>query len=290
MELWFTEEQTSAVSLGLRVRRTLHEETTPFQHLAVLETEGCGRALVLDGAIQLTESDEFVYHEMIVHVPLGAHPAPRRVAVIGGGDGGAVREVLKHPTIERVVLVEIDGSVVQAARRFLPAVSAALDDPRVEVRIEDGVQHVAERASEYDVIVVDSTDPVGPATGLFGERFYQHVARALRPGGLAVAQTESPFLNADLIRNARERFLACFPVVRLYLAAVPTYPSGLWSFTVGSLGPDPASPAPGRTSGAGPIAPLRYYTPAVHRAAFALPGFVEAEVLSAASTSGGGAV
>ncbi|HEX6971883.1 MAG TPA: polyamine aminopropyltransferase [Limnochordia bacterium] len=282
MELWFTEKQTPTMTLGLKVRRTVHEERTAYQHLAIVDTEGFGRVLVLDGAIQLTERHEFSYHEMIAHVPLCAHPEPRCVAVIGGGDGGAVREILKHPSVERVVHVEIDPAVVDAARRFLPEVSAALADPRVEFRFEDGLKHIAACRESYDVIVIDSTDPVGPAAGLFREEFYMDVAKALRPGGLAVAQTESPYVNADLIRAVWKRMRPHFSSTRLYLAAVPMYPTGLWSFTVGSLGPDPAIPHHA------PQGPVRYYTPEVHRAAFVLPPFV-AELLAPAPTGDGSA-
>ena len=159
--------------------------------------------------------------------------------VIGGGDGGTIREVLKHPSVEEAVLAEIDGRVVEACRQFLPSISGALSDPRVTVKIGDGVQHIREAREEYDVVLIDSTEPVGAAVGLFSPEFYADVRKALRPGGIMVAQTESPFFNQDLIRRTQAGIRASFPVTRLYLASVPTYPSGLWSFTLGSLTHDP---------------------------------------------------
>lgn len=271
MQLWFTEKQTPAVGITCKVERSVLEEQTPYQHMAILQTEQFGRMLVLDGMVQTTEVDEFVYHEMIAHVALNTHPHPRRVAVIGGGDGGAVREVLRHPSVEQAVLVEIDGRVVEACREHLPSISGALGDERVEVIIGDGVGHVRDKQGEYDVVLIDSTEPVGSAVGLFSPQFYKDVASALRPDGIMVAQTESPFFNKDLIRRTQRGIRAAFPIARLYLAAVPTYPSGLWSFTVGSLRHDPLEVAAEDIAVAG----TRYYNEAMHYAAFQLPSFVQ---------------
>lgn len=269
MDVWFNENQTPAVRLGLRIGQVIHRERTSYQELTVLDTEAYGRMLVLDGAVQTTDRDEFVYHEMITHVPLVIHPCPRRVAIIGGGDGGAVREVLKHPTVEEVHLVEIDERVVETSKRFFPAISVGLSDPRAVVDVTDGIAWV-KNARDFDVIMVDSTDPVGPATGLFEPAFYQAVAAALAPDGIMVAQSESPFLEPDVIQTVQRGMRTAFPAVYLYLAAVPTYPSGLWSFSLGSRGPRPGPAAPGRIVGT-----TRYWTPAVHEAAFALPPFVQ---------------
>ncbi|MDI6871773.1 MAG: polyamine aminopropyltransferase [Bacillota bacterium] len=270
LELWYTEDQTENQRFSCRVTRTLHSEQTPFQKLDVFETAQWGRMLTLDGLVMTTDRDEFVYHEMITHVPLCTHPNPEYVAVIGGGDGGAIREILKHPGVKKATLIEIDERVIEASRRFFPAISSGLSDPRVEIRVEDGINHVAEVKGRYDVIIVDSTDPIGPAVGLFAKEFYQNVFAALREDGLFVAQTESPFYHADLIRNTFATVSGIFPVTRLYLATIPTYPSGLWSFTVGSKKYDPAVVNPDRKL---PFA-TRYYTPELHRGAFALPQFV----------------
>lgn len=271
MELWFTEKQTPATGITCKVVRSLLEEQTPFQHMAILETEQFGRMLVLDGMVQTTEVDEFVYHEMIAHVALSTHPNPRRVAVIGGGDGGTIREVMRHPAVERAVLIEIDGRVVDACREYLPTISGALNDERVQVIVGDGVQHIRDAKGEYDVVLIDSTEPVGSAVGLFSPQFYVDVRNALREDGIMVAQTESPFFNQDLIRRTQAGISAAFPVTRLYLAAVPTYPSGLWSFTVGSLRHDPLAVAQENITVSG----TRYYSPALHFAAFQLPPFVQ---------------
>lgn len=226
--------------------------------------------LVLDGMVQTTMADEFVYHEMIVHIPLRTHPHPRSVLVIGGGDGGAVREISKYPPVETITLAEIDPQVVEAARRFLPEVSSALDDSRLEIKIADGIEYVRSLEEAYDVIIVDSTEPVGPAVGLFASSFYESVFRALKPQGILVAQTESPFINAELIRTVFRRIKAVFPRTHLYLAPVPTYPGGLWSFTIGSKYYHPLEPR-------GKFMPrcARYYTPQIHGSSFILPRFVQ---------------
>ena len=274
MELWFTEKQTEHLRLGVRVRESLLVEQTPFQKLAVLDTSQYGRMLVLDGAIQTTEQDEFVYHEMITHVPLTTHPQPREVLVIGGGDGGAVREILKHSEVRQVRLVEIDERVVAAARRFLPGMSQALDDPRAEVLIADGAEHLRALRGACDVILVDSTDPVGPAVKLFEADFYRAVHDALAPKGLFVAQSKSPYLDRGLIRDLLGIVRSLFPVGLLYTAAIPTYPSGLWSFVLGSKVHHPLTFDEARAD----KLETRYYSPEIHRSAFVLPREIRAEL------------
>ncbi|MGI6035226.1 MAG: polyamine aminopropyltransferase [Limnochordia bacterium] len=270
MELWYTEKQTENMGLSLKVRNVLHRETTPYQELAVLDTLQYGRMLVLDGMVQTTEKDEYVYHEMITHVALYTHPNPRRAAVIGGGDGGAVREILKHPSIEKVVLAEIDAGVIEAARSYLPNISSALDDPRVEIMVGDGIAHIGARRNAYDIVIIDSTEPVGAAVGLFSQDFYRAIDEALTEDGILVAQTESPYVNASLIEQSFRYIQGVFPISRLYLACVPTYPTGLWSFSLGSKKHDPLQV----DFGARQMVPTVYYNSDVHRAAFALPNFV----------------
>lgn len=266
MELWYTEKQTKHLRLSCRITSTLVREQTEFQDLAIVDTLQYGRMLVLDGCVMTTEQDEFVYHEMITHVPLFTHPNPRRVLVVGGGDGGTVREILKHPSVEQATLVEIDGKVIEYSKKFLPSIACALDDPRCRVLVEDGVRHVKEAEAQYDVIISDSTDPIGPAVGLFTEEFYRDCHRALKDDGIFVAQTESPFLNAQLIHDVQRRVASVFPTTRLYLASIPTYPSGLWSFTMGSKKHDPLQPRPCSFH-------TKYYTTELHKAAFVLPSF-----------------
>ncbi|MDO9534126.1 MAG: polyamine aminopropyltransferase [Bacillota bacterium] len=270
MELWYTEKQTPGLGLSCKIKETLYRTKTDYQELAVLDTFQFGRMLVLDGMVQTTIADEFVYHEMITHIPMRTHPNPRNVLVIGGGDGGAVREIIKYPDLEKVTLVEIDTEVVNASKRFLPEISSFLEDSRVNVMIADGIEYVRSHEEAFDVIIVDSTEPVGPAVGLFGSPFYEGVFRALKEDGILVAQTESPFFNADLIRTVYRRIKAIFPLAHLYLASVPTYPSGLWSFTMGSKRYTPLEPA-------GKWSPedTKYYTSDLHTSSFSLPRFVQ---------------
>jgi spermidine synthase len=271
VELWYTEKQTQNYGITAKIKQTLHTETTEFQDLAMIDTVEFGRMLVLDGCVMTTIRDEYVYHEMISHIALSAHPNPERVLVVGGGDGGVIREIIKHPTVKQAVLAEIDGRVIDVSREYLPEIACALDDPRVDVRVIDGIAHVQENPNTYDVIIVDSTDPIGPAVGLFAREFYESIARALKPDGIFVAQTESPFLNGELITRVHGDIAAIFGITRLYLAAIPTYPSGLWSFTIGSKRHDPTVIAdPARTA----ALTTRYYTPELQQAAFALPRFV----------------
>ncbi|OIQ61142.1 spermidine synthase [Moorella thermoacetica] len=269
--IWFSELQTPDLAISVRLNQTLHHEKTPYQELAVVDTEAYGRMLLLDNIIQTTVKDEFFYHEMIAHVPLNTHPNPRTALVIGGGDGGVVREIVKHPSIEKVTLVEIDARVVANAREYLPEIACGLDDARVEIRFEDGIEHVRQRENTYDVIIVDSTDPIGPAVGLFSAEFYRNVYRALKADGVFVAQTESPIFNSRLIRRIQSDLKEIFPIARLYLTTVPTYPGGLWAFSLGSKEYDPLE-VDWRQA---PQVATRYYTPAIHQAAFSLPPFVQ---------------
>lgn len=271
LDLWFTEQQTKDMKISVRVKQTLHQEVTPFQSLAVLDTEQFGRMLTLDNIIQTTVKDEFVYHEMITHVALNTHAAPKKVLVIGGGDGGAVREIIKHQSVEKAVHCEIDRAVIEASRRFLPEISCAMDNPRVEIIVDDGIKHVQENKNTYDVIMVDSPDPIGPAVGLFSTSFYKDIFASLKDDGILVAQTESPFFNRDLIPGLYQDISGIFPVTRLYLAVVPTYPGGLWTFTMGSKKYDPLDVNISEI----PQMDTKYYSPDMHQACFVLPPFVK---------------
>lgn len=267
---WFTELQTADLSLSSRIKNIVHVEKTPFQELAILDTEPFGRMLVLDGVIQTTVNDEFGYHEMITHVPLNTHPCPENVLVVGGGDGGSVREILKNPHVQQVTLVEIDERVVAAAKRYLPETSCSLDDSRVKIIFEDGIKHVGTARNLYDVIVVDAPDPVGPAEGLFNFSFYEDLNKALKEDGIFTSQMESPYFNSDLIRRVFHDVEKIFTITKLFLSIVPSYPGGLWSFILGSKKLDPEevniSLLPGLST--------KYYSAEVHRSAFVLPPFV----------------
>jgi spermidine synthase len=248
----------------------LWEGQSAFQRVEIIDTVPFGRALVLDDALQTTEADELLYHEPLVQIPLLAHPHPRRVLIVGGGDGGALRHALMHDTVERAVQVEIDRMVVDACLEWLPSLSGgAFDDPRAELVIGDGLAYLRDVSKPFDVILVDSTDPVGPAEGLISEEFYRLAAGALASDGIFAMQTGSPLLMRDELDAAAERMRHVFPIVKTYLGHVPSYPGVLWSWTAGSSKLDPSVPR--RTAPPG----LRYYTPDVHRAAFALPPYLQ---------------
>jgi spermidine synthase len=283
VSLWFYENQTPHLEFCTRVKKTLHTETTQFQELKVLDTYEFGRVLVLDGAIQTSVQDEFIYHEMLTHVPLYTHPNPQRVLVIGGGDGGTIREVLKHDEVKEAHLVEIDRRVVETAQEYLPEISGQLAARPVEIFFEDGLKFIQKCREEYDVILVDSPDQVGPAVELFSGEFYRDIHKALKPDGLFVAQTESPFFNQDLIHRVFNDVKDIFPVARLYLTSIPTYPGGAWTFTLGSKEHHPLSFSKQDTAIA-----TRYYTPRLHRAAFVLPRFLE-EILEKGPEGSSGA-
>lgn len=274
MELWYTEKQTEHYGITAQIKETLVRERTQYQDLAIIDTVEFGRMLVLDGMVMTTVRDEFVYHEMVTHPALFTHPNPKQVLVVGGGDGGAIREVLKHPSVEKAVLVEIDGKVVEYSKKYLPEIAGQLDDPRVEVIINDGYMHIHEHKQSYDVIMVDSTEPVGPAVQLFEKGFYQGIYDALKEDGIFVAQTDNPWFKSDLIRKVQRDVKEIFPIVRLYQANIPTYPSGLWTFTMGSKKYDPLEVDTEKL----PQIETRYYTPNLHKAAFVLPRFVEENI------------
>ncbi|MFH1057233.1 MAG: polyamine aminopropyltransferase [Pseudomonadota bacterium] len=262
-------ELKGSFGIYLRPDRVLLARDTPHQRLEVIEAGPLGRVLLLDGNIQLTQFDHHAYHELLAHVPLLSHPAPRRALIIGGGDGGLLTEALKHPSLERVDLCEIDAAVIAAGREFFPAVAAGFNDPRARVHIGDGAAFVKNIAEPYDVILVDASDPEGPAVPLFGREFYAGLRRALAPGGLIAGQSESVHLYPDLAAAVAGFMRALFPRAWHYTAQVPTYLSGVIGFALGSDGPDPlATPDPERLAALGP---LMHYTPAVHQAAFALP-------------------
>jgi spermidine synthase len=272
MELWYTERQTQNHGITTRIRETLYHDQSEFQTLDVINTAEFGNMLLLDGMVMTTDRDEFVYHEMITHVGMNTHPHPQEVLVIGGGDGGTVREVLRYPNVDRVVLAEIDAKVVAAAQTYFPQIAQALDDDRCHIQIVDGIKHVHENKGKYDVILIDSTEPVGPAIHLFEKPFYQGVFAALKEDGIMVAQTESPWFNRNLIRQVYRDLSYLFPITHLYTASIPTYPSGLWSFTIGSKKYDPLQVDSSRLLDF----KTKYYSPAIHQSVFQLPVFVQA--------------
>ncbi len=280
MELWYTEEHSPGTRFSLKASAHLYREKTPYQQLDIIETEEYGRVMLLDGLVMFTEKDEFVYHELITHLPLSCLPAARRVLIIGGGDGGTVRETCRHDRLETVELVEIDAAVVTAAKKFFPALASRFDDPRLTVHFGDGMEFVRERENRYDLIIVDSTDPIGPGKHLFTESFYRDCHRALGPRGLLVAQGATPFsaYYLGLLREQAEFMAAAFERLYLYLGHIPTYPTGTWSFLLAAKGGvEPL--ADFQATVTLPFADqLQYYHPGIHRQALALPAFVLREL------------
>lgn len=271
MELWYTEKQTENHGITTKITETLYSEKSEFQQIDVITTKQFGRMLVLDGMVMTTDVDEFVYHEMITHVALNTHPNPKKVLVVGGGDGGAIREIVKHASVEKAVLAEIDGGVIESCKKFFPEIASALTgNPRVDVQVIDGIKHIHDHKGEYDVIMVDSTEPVGPAVGLFEKGFYQGIHDALKPDGIMVAQTESPWFNRELIKRVFKDLKSIFPVTRLYTCSIPTYPSGLWSFTIASKQHDPLEVDATKIKDLN----TKYYNADLHHAVFKLPNFV----------------
>lgn len=274
---WLVETLHEGYRASIEVRRTLFDGRSGKQHLVIVETERFGTLVMLDGVVQLTSADEYVYHEMLSHVPMLAHGAVRNVLIIGGGDGGLAEEVLKHKSVEGITLVEIDPWVVGVAKRYLLDVNhGAFDDPRLELVIADGKDFVAETEARFDLIVVDSTDPVGPGEPLFEHQFYADCKRVLRPGGVMVTQNGVPFFQATELERTMRAFSGLYADATCYLAAVPTYIGGFMAFGWASDNPAlrqvPTEELASRLAGSG-VAP-RYYTPEVHHASFALPVFV----------------
>lgn len=235
--LWLTESERDNLKLNYRIKEVVFEQQSRFQHVMILDCYDFGRMLVLDGAVQTTSMDGHIYNEMITHLPLTLHPDPRRVLIIGGGDCGAAREACKYRQVEQLDMVEIDELVVQACKAHLPQVSGNLSDPRVNFIYDDGVEFVKQAKGKYDVIIVDSSDPVGPATQLFELDFYRNLHHALREDGMMVCQSQSPIFQPEVMAQTLGRIDSLFPHTHMYWAVVPTYPGGMWSFTLGSKRP-----------------------------------------------------
>jgi spermidine synthase len=273
---WYTEEWAEqGAAISLKIRDKVHDEQSPYQRIEIYETETFGTLMTLDGLVMVTDRDNFIYHEMMSHPALFTHPHPKRVLIIGGGDCGTLREVLKHPTVEIAEQVELDERVTRVAEQFFPDLCASNNDPRARLHFTDGIEWVARAAPDsYDVIIIDSTDPVGPAAGLFSETFYRNCLRALAKNGIVVGQTESPLFHPQLIRAVHGALRAAgFRDVLTVNFPQCTYPSGWWSATL--AGKDRALAPFRENDAAGKNFPTRYYNRAVHTAARAAPQFLE---------------
>ncbi len=275
MELWYSENHTDNVRFSIRIDRQLCSVQSEYQRIDVFESPEFGRFLTLDGIVMLTEYDEFIYHEMIVHVPMAVHPDARRVLVIGAGDGGTLRELAKYKQIEHIDMVEIDPEVVRVCREYLPTVACSFDDPRLTVHYMDGLRFIRSHEDEYDIIIVDSTDPFGPGEGLFTREFYGNCFRALKSDGIMVNQHESPFYEADAraMKRAHARIVKSFPISRVYQAHIPTYPSGHWLFGFASKKYHPIRDL--RTEWKSLGIETNYYNLNLHRGSFYLPVYIE---------------
>ncbi len=274
---WVDEVYQGIVRTSFKLKKRLFKGKSPFQTVEVVETAGHGKLLLIDGMTMVSERDEFVYHEMIAHPAMFLHPKPRRVLVIGGGDGGTVREVLKHKSVESCTLVEIDGLVVSASRKYIPQTAGALSDKRARVLIADGVKFVAETNEKFDVVIVDSTEPFGPAKELFGPAFYKNVKRILTRDGIVASQAGSPFYEISTIKNLFRITKKIFPVVEVCLFNNLTYPGGLWAFTFATKGLHPAGDFKPSKVKASKLS-LRWYNAEIHEGCFALPNFLKAAI------------
>ena len=275
MELWYTDEHTSDVRFSMKASVQVASKKSAVQQIDILDTPAYGRVLVLDGGLMITEKDEFIYHEMITHVPMAVNPNVKNVLVIGGGDGGTVRELTKYRRIESIDLVEVDKDVVLLAKKFLPFTSCKLKDRRVSVWFEEGLRYVRGKKAEYDLIIVDSSDPYGPAEGLFTREFYGTCYKALRDDGILINQHESPFYAAHQtsVKNAHAHISYEFSVSTVYQCHIPSYPSGHWLFGFASLKYDPVRDLDADRWNALGIS-TRYYNTELHSGAFALPNYV----------------
>ena len=276
MQLWFSEMQTPNVKFSIRVERQLYSGQSEFQRIDVFESPEFGRFLTLDGYMMLTERDEFIYHEMITHVPLAVHPKVKRVLVIGAGDGSVIRELVRYPEIEDIDLVEIDELVVEVCRKYLPQTACRLDDPRVHIHYEDGLKYIRSCENEYDLILVDSTDPFGPGEGLFTREFYGNCFKALKDDGIMINQHESPFYAEDAAacQSMHKLIVESFPISKIYQAHIPTYPSGHWLFGFASKKYHPLRDLDETRWNLRGLS-CKYYTTTLHKGAFYIPAYVE---------------
>lgn len=239
---FYKEITPQGFGIAIKAGKILFSQQSKFQKVEIFETHSAlGRVLTLDDLMMTTEGDEYHYHEMIAHIPMINHKCPKSVLVIGGGDGGTVREVLKHKTVEKVVLCEIDGMVIDVCRKFLPTISCGLDDPRVEIKIEDAIEFIKDKKQQYDIVLIDSTDPMGAGEGLFTEEFYTDVKNSLKKGGIVSAQSESPFVNKEEIKKMYHLLKKVFPVCSSYTSNIPTYPGGYWAWAFCSVDVEPLS-------------------------------------------------
>jgi len=276
MDLWFSEYHSKDVKFSVRIEKQLYSGQSDFQRIDVFESKEFGKFFTLDGYIMITEKDEFIYHDMIVHVPMATNPKIENVLVIGAGDGGTVRELVRYDSIKRIDMVEIDKLVVDVCKEYFPNSTCGLNDPRVNLYFEDGLKFISDKVNEYDLIIVDSTDPIGPGEGLFTTEFYGNCYKALRKDGILVNQHESPFYSeyARQMQRAHKRIREFFPISKVYQVHIPTYASGHWLFGFASKTLDPVENFDaGKWNALG--LNTKYYNTDIHKGAFAIPNYVK---------------
>lgn len=275
-DLWYSEYHVPDVRFSIKVTRQLHYEKSNYQTISVFDSEAFGRFLTLDGIMMLTERDEFIYHEMITHPAMAVNPNIRKVLIIGAGDGGAARELIRYQTIEHIDVVEIDERVVAVCKEYLPKTACGFADPRVQLHYQDGLKFVRRTENTYDLIIVDSTDPFGPGEVLFTREFYGNCYRALTESGILINQHESPFYRDDAkaMQSAHRRIAQVFPLSRVYQAHIPTYPSGHWLFGFASKALHPVRDLNAEQWNARNLT-TRYYNTKLHQGAFAIPTYVK---------------
>lgn len=276
MGFWYTENHTKHVKFSMRVVKQLYSAKSDFQLIEIFETKEFGRVLTLDGFLMLTQKDEFIYHEMITHVAMATNLDIKKVLVIGAGDGGTVRELCRYDSIESIDMVEIDEMVVTSCKQFLPQTASKLTERRVNLMIEDGLKFIRTKQNEYDLIIVDSTDPFGPGEGLFTKEFYGNCHNALKDNGILINQHESPYYKNDAraMQRANKRIRSVFPVAMVYQVHIPTYPSGHWLFGFSSKGTHPIKDLDADRWNALGI-DTNYYNTDLHVGCFALPNYVK---------------
>jgi len=275
MELWYTEKHTDTVDFSIKVQEHLYTSKSPFQQIDFFKSEEFGVFFTLDGLMMVNEKDEFIYHDMITHVAMATNPEIKRVLVIGGGDGGTVRELTRYSSIEKIDMVEIDEMVVRACQKYLPITAGQLEDDRVSLYFQDGLEFINGKEAAYDLILVDSTDPIGPGEGLFSEAFYKDCFKALSEKGILVNQHESPYYAnyAKEMKRSHNKIKRIFPISKVYQFHMPTYPSGHWLFGFASKALDPVEDfKPNKWAAFG--LETKYYNTELHKGAFALPTYV----------------
>lgn len=272
---WIYEKHTDNYGVSWKINNIIYQEKSEYQEIIVADSEQWGRMLLLDGIVQTTEKDEFMYHEMITQVAMHAHPDIKKALVIGGGDGGTITQIIKHPGVEKIDLVEIDGKVIDTCRTYFPCFRAGFSDPRIEIIIQDGIEYLKRTNKKYDLVIVDSSDPTGPAIGLFTESFYTSVFQALEDDGMMVTQSESPLFYDEIFSSIYHNISSVFGNAYIYMGTVPTYISGPWAFTIGTKKYDPRKYISSREIPKN----LNYYSPAVHQAAFVLPQYIKTQLL-----------